>query len=270
MKEFIISNLKTALDKIPFAEILIGHPVESFLFLILVMITVFRKRLSSNHAYRDRMESSGLSHQRGRFFQRRRYISGSSNSESGKLTSVINSVRKNLDPVAVYDSVSSTINNSSQELLSAVISSVPQSGVVSQPTVKNRSPFLSLTAELQFHILYHLETIEILKFSHTSHSFYDDIVKNEFIWEQLWILTYGHIWRLESIKEIRMYRKIFWDPLTGSPPPKCGWARFYIAFEICWLDWVSSLFGSFRQFEHHLFLGPGWHVFSGEGLHFDQ
>jgi hypothetical protein len=237
----MLRNIRAAIRNLPLSEAVMCYPLECFFFLILIFITVYRKRLSSNHEYRDRIKSQDGNRQGLLVYLKRRrgYIWNkfflrapqTSITETVNLmnTEIYNNIQKvkNFDPAAVYDYVNAAH---------------PPEVEATSVQQKDFSSFPNLSHELQFHILYHLETVEIIKFALTSSRYYQEIVHNDDLWEQLWIITYSHVWQMESVKEIRFIREIFWDPLLNFPSPQYGWYRFYIAFEICWIDWVMESF----------------------------
>jgi hypothetical protein len=244
---FLLFKIKNFVLDLPF--------FETVTFLVLVLITIYRKRLSSNHEYRF-INSSQREKARKRLFQhftRRRYSSvnvlandttdeTTLSSSLNNLTFNITSNLANLPPFPSVHDLKDNIISSTSNLMDNILIDEDQlfeSHLAQVHLASENFSFLSLSDEVLFHILHHLETIEIVKFCLSSSKYYKEIVNNEFLWEQLWIITYSHIWQLEPIKEIRQKRGIYWDPLLHYPSPQFGWCKFYIAFEICWIDWVS-------------------------------
>lgn len=43
-----------------------------------------------------------------------------------------------------------------------------------------------------------------------------------------------------TIKAIREGRHIYWDPSLKYSPPQSGWFKFYLSFEVCWMDWILA------------------------------
>jgi hypothetical protein len=226
---------------------------ETVTFLVLVLITVYRKRLSSNHEYRF-INSAQREKARKRLFQhftRRRYTSANALSNgtvdetslSSSLNHLTSNIASNLPYLPSVHDLKDNIISSTSNLMDNILIDEDQLFDSHLSQIHDASyesfSFLSLSNEILFHILHHLETIEIVKFCLSSAKYHKEIVHNEFLWEQLWIITYSHIWQKESIKEIRQKRGIYWDPLLHYPSPQFGWCKFYISFEICWIDWVS-------------------------------
>lgn len=228
----VISQFQTFLASLP--------PLETVTFLVLVLITVYRRRLSSNHGYRGRhaggyelSETPMYNSDNDRQLKRRRY--------SSKVT--------NYQRETENGSLSEILQDLNREVLSSLISipfesqdiSPPESTLLSQPSVvAHPFPFLDCSKELLFHILAHCDTVDIVRLSLASRKHYNGIIQNEFLWEQLWMLTYSHIWRHPSIKDIRMSRGLYWDPILKYPAPQYGWHKFYISFELCWIDWILA------------------------------
>lgn len=63
--------------------------------------------------------------------------------------------------------------------------------------------------------------------------------KSDFIWRQRWIAAYGAMWRGDQIRILREKRGITWDPEGGETPAQ-GWFVFYLEWEACWLDWLLA------------------------------
>lgn len=215
--------------------------VETIMFIVLVLITIYRKRLSSNHGYRykPRVESESRKDQ----LKRRRYSttkgSGSSNgaeNDNFQITAIIHDFKTEVLSNLITDPSDIFLEekNSPQDTSMPTSSSQQR-----KSTPDGQSSFLNFSNELILQIVAHCETMDIIKLSLVSKQFRKEIVQNEFLWEQLWKITYSHIWQDPAVVEIRMLREIHWDPLRQFPAPQYGWFKFYLAFELCWIDWVS-------------------------------
>eukprot|EP01041_Mallomonas_annulata_P011503 gene11503-24044_t len=81
----------------------------------------------------------------------------------------------------------------------------------------------------------------------------DMVLRNESVWEQLWRQRYSRFWSSTSIIRIRQIRggSLLWEPPTTTTSSVChhcpvggvpsqGWKRFLLAFEECWTDWLLA------------------------------
>eukprot|EP00428_Durinskia_dybowskii_P062129 CAMPEP_0170386388 /NCGR_PEP_ID=MMETSP0117_2-20130122/17008_1 /TAXON_ID=400756 /ORGANISM="Durinskia baltica, Strain CSIRO CS-38" /LENGTH=472 /DNA_ID=CAMNT_0010642207 /DNA_START=298 /DNA_END=1716 /DNA_ORIENTATION=+ len=80
---------------------------------------------------------------------------------------------------------------------------------------------------------------DIACFMSTSKKMFKEI-SSDAIWEQLWLQTYGAMWQHPAIRKIREGRGIYWDPLLNYGPPQQGWHRFFLLFEVSYLDWILA------------------------------
>jgi hypothetical protein len=131
---------------------------------------------------------------------------------------------------------------SSQSDLASVAESV--NGMESSALTANHCSlslglFEKLTPELFLHCATHLDTTDIIRLGMTSKGLRREAT-TDFLWEQLWAMTYGVLWRDERVTELRQGRGIYWDPRQNFGPPLSGWYRFYLAFEAGWLDWILA------------------------------
>eukprot|EP01039_Chlorochromonas_danica_P003587 gene3587-3928_t len=187
----------------------------------LFMITLFRKRLSSNHVYRQGGRRRSAS---------RQGLSAGGGSNSGS----------NAVP-------GSTL--SSRGMLEHTRGSHQDKGIVSifssrRPSflAKKSSTHCALTAlapELLVQVLSYLETHEVVNISMTSSKMRQEFTA-DYLWQELWRETFGKHWHYPAIKTIREHRGIYWDPKSKSDAPLKGWYHFYLAFEVCWYDWLLA------------------------------
>ena len=96
---------------------------------------------------------------------------------------------------------------------------------------------LSYSKEIYIIIASYMDTDDILSFSRTC-----SLLAEEFscgvIWEQLWRLRYGKMWR--DFAYLRELRGIHWDPYANWGDPLSGWFVFYLEFEYCWANWLLA------------------------------
>lgn len=156
------------------------------LFIVLVIITIYRKTLSSNDEYRKRRKSY-------------------------RLEELLKQQEKN------------------------------QKSAVTTNDNEFKIPLTKLSTELLINILSYLDNSAILRLMSTSKSLWIEL-RADVIWEQLWLQTYGDVWRNSKIRKIRESRGIYWDPLQNFGPPQQGWFHFFLLFEVSWMDWLLAGF----------------------------
>lgn len=167
-----IKLFRTVLEKYPVFEIIT--------LFVLALLTVFRRRLSSNDEYRRKAPNT-------------KQINTKQN------TQVIRSCDKG----------------------------------------KRKIAFGALSPEVIIQIVSYLANHDIACLMATSHKMYKDI-SADFIWEQLWLQTYSAMWQHPEIRKIREGRGIFWDPILNYGPPQQGWFRFFLLFEVSWIDYLLA------------------------------
>lgn len=174
-----------------------------FILIVLTWITVYRKRLSSNDEYRQK-DKTGPKYE----------LEILEFKQSAKILSKYN------------------------VMLQKMIFSPHKPEYRSSSTNSNCS-LNKLSSELLVHLLSYLDTHEIVTISITSPRMRENFT-SDIIWEQLWRVTYGRHWRHAIIRQLRESRDIYWDPADNFGPPQTGWYHFYLAFEVCWLDWLLA------------------------------
>ena len=247
------------------ADFVADNILQISLLLILSVITIYRRRLSSNDEYRAKLRANS-EEVGGRF----RTSSGNMNNIFGpsalkrkansgqslrklkpKPSTTINSVFDSVVAAAIPAAAASLTGRSNQSQISitGTINSTDGSASV-EPTyglhnissnnfAHNFMDLKELSADILLHIVGYLPDIDIVHLMVVSRHFLGEL-SSEHIWEQLWIETFGVLWQDPRIKRIRENRGIFWDPLLNFGPPKQGWFRFYLLFETCWLDWLLA------------------------------
>ena len=178
-----------------------AFPIAEFLcFIVLILITVFRRKLSSNDEYRSEIHTvaAGVTSERVCNIVTKRDRSPSSNDCSTCFTTII------------------------------------------------------LDDNILLSIAVYLTDTDIAELSLTSKIVLDNCT-SDFLWEQLWMLTFGAMWNDKNLADIRKIRGISWNP---TPPeitndsidilerkitrPLQGWMIFYKEFEFCWMDWLMA------------------------------
>jgi len=168
------AKLSETLNSLSLFEFLV-----SVLLFVLMCITIFRKRLSSNDEYR-----------RGPETEKQAYC---------KKNPVVRPIDENKEKIA----------------------------------------FNRLSSEVTINIVSYLNNQDISCLMSTSKKLYTEL-SIDCIWEQLWLQTYGSMWQHPEIRKIREGRGIFWDPMLNYGPPQQGWYRFFLLFEVSWLDWILA------------------------------
>lgn len=194
-----------------FVDFLYAVPMwEALFFLVLTLITVYRKRLSSNDIYRQQKKS----HQKN---------------QASQFASI------DLEQSRIF------LKKYNKLLQNMVFSPYrPEYRPISTNAgCNNKSLFKRLSTEMLVHVMGYLETHEIVLTSISSTDMRETFT-SDLLWEQLWISTYGEHWQHDAIVELRKGRDIFWDPAENFGPPQTGWFHFYLTFEACWLDWILA------------------------------
>lgn len=199
--------------------------VELLCFLVLALITIFRKKLSSNDGYR-------------------------------------NEGKKNLEEIVPSNVASTHIRS--------IICNVGAENHCHY--TQSKSPTASLDGticlssvlldeNILLNVVNYLADIDIGQLASSSRCLHRDCTA-DFIWEQLWMLTFGVMWCDNELAEIRRIRGISWNPMNqvacesdtaeigsdtsvGRKKVNClrpvqGWLRFYLEFEFCWMDWLMA------------------------------
>jgi hypothetical protein len=170
--------------------------------LILTLITIFRKRLSSNDEYRQPLPQP-----------------------------------KHPNPYGLEQP--RLLLSKYNQLIQNMIFSPHKPDYRASGSGAESCPLNSLSSELLVHLLGYLDTHEIVTASISSTSMRESFTA-DVVWEQLWRVTYGAHWRQPMIKTIRQGRDIHWDPFENFGPPQTGWYHFYLTFEACWMDWLLA------------------------------
>lgn len=196
--------------------------VEFICFLILALITVFRKKLSSNDEYRHDVKS---------------------------LSDTIPAVTLNQIPQKAREGTTCIESNSKTSCLSSRQEMTQSSSICLS--------ILSLDDNILLNIITYLPDRDIGQLALLSKLFLKNCT-SDMIWEQLWKVTYGTMWAHERFAEIRRVRGIVWNPTMGCDylgeldtdnpfqnkisnfrPPQ-GWLHFYLEFGFCWMDWLLA------------------------------
>ena len=195
--------------------------IEMFCFLILALITVFRKKLSSNDEYRHDVSSPSIT----------------------APTVASNQFQKEKNGVKCLERNAKTSSPPSRQEITFISSMCLDR--------------LSLDDNILLNIIIYLPDRDIGHLTLSSKNFLKNCT-SDMIWEQLWKITYGTMWAHERFTEIRKIRGILWNPSVRhdsaevpaavSPslekslhfrPPQ-GWLHFYLEFEFCWMDWLLA------------------------------
>ena len=104
---------------------------------------------------------------------------------------------------------------------------------------KEKIAFSRLSSDVTINIVSYLNNHDISSLMSTSKKMYTEL-SVDCIWEQLWMQSYGAMWQHPEIRKIREGRGIFWDPMLNYGPPQQGWYRFFLLFEVSWLDWILA------------------------------
>jgi cytochrome b involved in lipid metabolism len=99
--------------------------------------------------------------------------------------------------------------------------------------------FPEISSDVMVNIMSYLTNYEIGCVMGTSKKMYKEISADG-IWEQLWLQTYGSMWQHPEIRKIREGRGLFWDPMLNYGPPQQGWYRFFLLFEVSYMDWLLA------------------------------
>ena len=210
MTKLLDSSVASASQAFPFVEVLC--------LLVLILITVFRKKLSSNDAYRIDIQST---------------LQGPSDSDR-KPTDYASKEKGRRDRSPV------------NELHPSVDDSICLS-------------HMTLDDNILLNIVVYLCDADIAQLSFASKSLFNNCT-SDFIWEQLWIVTFGTMWNDANLLKIKEARGISWNPcvaidhngsnqndaknfsFSGKLPsrPSQGWLTFYKEFEFSWMDWLLA------------------------------
>ena len=194
--------------------------VELLCFLVLILITVFRRKLSSNDQYR-------------------------SESDSAPPSDLLN-------------------NSNVAHFFASVFNGKSVESTPSRLRLSNDGALclerISLDDNILLNIVVYLSDSEIEKLTLTSKKFSENCT-SDFIWEQLWIMSFGAMWNDPNLVKIREMRGITWNSIDQSqaitrsidnhgersslhvkkcPRPPQGWFIFYKEFEFCWMDWLLA------------------------------
>lgn len=161
---------------------------ESLFVLVLCLITIYRRQLSSNDEYRKQ-------------------------------------------PVATAQKKQTNAPLSPRPRGNSTATAMSQS--------KGSISFSGLSSEILIKFVSYLPTIDIVRLTMVSKLLARELSQDT-LWEQLWLETFGDMWRSAPITELRLGRGIYWDPFENCAAPQQGWFLFYIMFEVCWIDWVLA------------------------------
>lgn len=225
------------------------HPIELLVFLVLLYITLYRRDLSSNRAYRKQSTATSLPASRLRVptLSREdlthgiRTVSMKVSDMSGRVRDLFNSsphgymlqqslsgayaarpAPRHWPPAPHSGALQRLLSN--KDLMLSVLTCLEASDISSLTTTCKG--FLSLHDP----VIYLL--ITFLELSLTG--------AQEFIWMQLWAQRYGlRVWRSPSISRLRTRRGIRWNPFSNWGPPSQGWKLFFMEFEFGKSDAIS-------------------------------
>ena len=196
------------------------YPVELLIFLVLLWITVNRRDLSANRAYRKKKKGpSGGSSLRAPALtqedlaQGMRVVSMKASDMSERMREIFNS-------------------NAAMLQHSLGGAAAEGQGGESRPPAR-RSPLerLLLNKDMSLAVFSCLEAVDISSLCTTSRSFLG-LHDPEFIWQQLWMQRYGRrVWRSAALATVRQRRGIRWNPYANWGPPAQGWKLFFMEFE---------------------------------------
>lgn len=228
--------------------------IELIIFFVLLMITLFRKRLSSNYSYRDKISS-----------QSKRTLPLSSDElKQGFQNAKVYVLKHMKDSKNSLDD--SIIRNS--KLFFSLRRMMNKEEFTSTPERDClHNIFMRTSNDIMFTIIGYLNKSEIMTFSRICRNL-NLYMKSDAVWEYLWAQRFGSMWRSKEIRSIRLLRQIDWEPGVATSPPKQGWRRFYQEFESCWMDWLLAgfcspnrcllgLHGSVLDITHFLDMHPG-------------
>lgn len=201
--------------------------IEFIILLILIILTIFRRKISSNHEYRSSTKPDKL-------FR-------------NQITSTTSSIKK-INFKLAKEKIASSIKrfrNKHLKYISTAISGnelddSTDHKLMNETNRKNKFQIDDLSIEILISIVSYLKNIDIVNLKSISKQMHQNI-SNECLWEQLWIQTYGQMWLNPKIRKIREDRGIFWSPFGISyERPQQGWYLFYLMFEVCWVDWILA------------------------------
>lgn len=201
-------------------------PAEVCILVVLIMITIYRRRLSSNHEYRGKQtRHKGTKRQ------------------PLELSTMISTSSKRIveeQPRRLYKMILSLPKRISTTIDEQIFLTFDENEDYNNGKNHTRSILTKLTPELIYHVLHFLPTDDIVRMGLTSRKYYSLIISNNMFWEHLWVQTYSYLWNHHAIRKIRQEKQLFWDPLLNYAPPQCGWFYFYLLFENCWIDWLLA------------------------------
>jgi len=105
--------------------------------------------------------------------------------------------------------------------------------------IDSKRQLSDLSVEILINIFSHLRTVDVIKTKLLSRSMLA-AVSDECIWKQMWMNSFSSMWSDPNIKRIRLERNITWDPNIAPYRPPQGWFLFYVLFDICWVDWLLA------------------------------
>lgn len=210
------------------------------LFMILLVITIFRRRLSSNHEYRIHRNTHG----------------GGSGVIEVKRTRLIN---------RLIERVKGALDRLFLRFVPVQEEPFEVFEISRKKSVLNA--FEKMSTDNLLTTISFLDLPDIVSLSSTCKELHKELT-SDFIWEQLWKQHFGDMWRSPRITQIRKMRGIAWDPMENYGPPQQGWFAFYLEFEYCWSDWILagacfrdlsliSLFGSILDITDFISEHPG-------------
>jgi hypothetical protein len=204
---------------------------ETVLFLVLAMITVFRRRLSSNDAYRSRQE------------QQNRQIATPS---SAQLSSS-NTSSKNRDIIELYSKYASpgmSISSLGTAISRRLGSSGADSGLNSpmpSNTVSGHNLDL-LSCDIFIHVANYLSTAELLRVSTVNRRLSHE-ARGDRLWRERWRQSFLTLWTHPYIRDLRNRRGLHWQSdLSLRGQGQTSWLHFYVLFEASWVDWLLAGF----------------------------
>lgn len=182
--------------------------IQLLLLLVLGLVTVFRKRLSSNDSYRTISTAKPSSASQPAF--------------GSDTTSKTESAAGAPEPMkGGFVATASAFGHST-------------GGAVYK---RGQSRLERLNADLLLYVVQYLHNDDIITLQYVSKELLIGC-RSDALWEQLWRMTYGRMWN--HFSNIRMEKNIRWDPMLNFGPPQQGWFQFFMLFDAAWMDWLLA------------------------------
>lgn len=202
--------LQCQIDKIEMNEL----PVtEIFIFFVLGIIVIFRKKWSSNDTYRDKVELNTRKENKKDIMTSFRDIS---NEQVPKIKDAME---------FVADKVSETRRNIKTTILNKMnqVTSTSEKATSlyqyfqSLKGVQNHV-FMRMSDDTMFVLLTYISRSELLTLSATCSNLWL-YLHSDLVWRHIWMRDYSSMWRHPKIAALRQLRGIRWDPSIGNTYP---------------------------------------------------